>query len=213
MSNLMMMHRMFCMAQSDKYNAAVKKATGQAPEPTPGTSPDAPILSGGMQAMISSISPEELGQLMNDPGLEFAPQALSLEEGQKVSGILEGEGPMAEVTDPQTKEMRSVPTWVIRSHDGNARVSILTSVQLEKKLPPFIGGPVQIMRGKDLKTGNGRRVTDYLVCGPKLKDGKQRVFSNPNPDRRALPAPIDVTAVDASGAPTNAAPANAEQAS
>lgn len=213
MSNLMMMHRMFCMAESPKYKAAVARATGQAPEPTPGATTDAPVLSSGMHAMIGSVSQEEIGQLMNDPTLEFAPQALTLEEGQRVSGILEGEGPMAEVTDPTTKEMRPVRTWVIRSSDGNARVSILTSAQLEKKLPPFIGGPVQILRGKDVKTQSGRRVTDYLVCGPKLKDGKQRTFSNPNPAPLALPSVIDTTAVDASGAPTNAAPANAEQAS
>jgi hypothetical protein len=201
-------------AQSDKYNKAVARATGQAPEPTPGATPETPALSSGMQAMISSVSQEEIGQLMNDSTLEFAPQALTLEEGQKISGFLEGEGPMAEVTDPTTKEMRPVATWVIRSADGNARVSILTSAQLDKKLPPFIGGYVQIIRGKDVKTQSGRRVTDYLVCGPKLANGKQRVFSNPNPTQRALPGGvIDATAVDGTGAPTSAPVANAEQAS
>lgn len=201
------------MSTSSKYDKAVQKATGQAPAHAPDAVTDAPVLTRGAAAMISTISQEEIGDLMSNPDLEFAPQALSLEEGQRVSGILEGEGPMAEVTDPTTKEIREVPTWVIRSPDGNARVSLLSSVQLEKKLPPFVGDAVTIIRGKDLKTGSGRRVTDYLVCGPKKKNGQQRTFSDPNPRARALPpgTPIDAQSVDANGAATNRAPANPEQ--
>ena len=200
------------MTTSNKYDAAVKKATGTATEHAPGAVLEAPAMTKGAQAMVIKVSDLDIGALINDPGLEFAPQALTLEEGQMIDGVLEGHGPVAEVTDPTTKEMREVDTWVIRSHDGNARVSILTSAQLEKKLPPFIGGPIKIIRGKDLKTGSGRRVTDYLVCGPKLASGKQRSFADPNPTMRALAAgAIDATAVDATGAPTNHTAANPEQ--
>ncbi len=200
------------MASSDKYNKSVERATGQAPTHAPDAVMDAPPLTRGAQAMVLKISEADIGGLMNDATLEFAPQALTLEEGQMIDGFLEGEGPPAEVTDQTTKEMKEVRTWVIRSHDGNARVSILTSAQLEKKLPPFIGGPVKIIRGKDLKTSNARRVTDYLVCGPKLASGKQRSFADPNPTMRALTAgAIDTTAVDATGAPTNHTAANPEQ--
>ena len=198
------------MTTSSKYDKAVEKATGLKPEHAPDAVIDRPVMTKGAQAMIAPASQQDIADLMSDPTLEFAPQALSLEEGQMISGVLEGEGPMAEVTDPTTKEVRDVPTWVIRSHDGNARVSILTSAQLEKKLPPFIGHPVKIIRGKDLKTGTGRRVTDYLVCGPKLANGKQRSFASPL-SSRALPESTGDAQVDATGQPSNHKTPNAEQ--
>jgi len=49
---------------------------------------------------------------------------------------------------------------------------------------------VKIVRGKDINTSNGQRVTDYLVAGPKLPNGQSRSWSVQKPH---APHVIDAT--------------------
>lgn len=194
------------MGESKKYNAAVAKATGAEPAHAPDAIREQSPMPPGVQGMISSADNDSIAELMSNNELEFAPQVLSLEEGQRVDGILEGNGPQAEVMDPVDKTMRLVDTWIIAHPLGTARVSILTSAQLERKLPPFIGSPVTIIRGKDIKATSGRRVADYMVAGPKRADGVRRSWATlpAASTQQALPATTEAPA-----ATNNAPPATA----
>ena len=166
---------------SKKYNDAVNGARASEEAKSGEESSGQALMPKGADVMILKPSEADIAQLMNDDSMEFAPQVRSLEEGDLIVGVLEGRGPSVDFTqmDGFTKQevTRTVDTWIIRSPAGNLRMSILSSVQLDKKLPPFIGGMVKIFRGKDVKTGKGFRVTDYLVAGPKLPDGKLRSFT------------------------------------
>lgn len=159
---------------SKKWDAAVGRATGQTDAPA-SNAPAVPT------TMIGKITDEEMAALLNDQSLEFAPQVYKLEEGDKIEGILEGNGPDAELEqiDRATKEVKInvVKTWIIAAPNGGQRVSILSSVQLDRKLPPFVGGMVKIVRGKQIETNNGQRVNDFLVCGPKREDGQRRSWA------------------------------------
>ena len=161
-------------SKSKKWNQAVANATGggQAVE---SNAPQIPTSS----ALVQKFTQAEVEAIMSAGDLEFAPQLKSLEEGEMVAGYLEGNGPEAEFADKDTGEVKTVKTWIISAPDGGQRISILSSAQLDRKLPPFVGGPVKIVRGKDLKTGNGHRVTDYLVAGPKLPNGQRRSWARP----------------------------------
>lgn len=162
-------------SKSEKYNKAVARATGEGETPES----NAPTIPTG--AMVVKADDATIAAMMADGAMEWAPQVRKLEEGEMIVGILEGHGPPAELEklNRVTKEVEisHVPTWILVSQDGGLRMSILSTVQLEKKLPPFIGGLVKIVRGKDLPTGNGQRVTDYLVGGPKRTDGVKRTWA------------------------------------
>ncbi len=194
------------MAESPKYNKAVAKATGAEPTHAPDAIRDQAPMPPGVQGMISSADPDTIAQLMQNNDLEFAPQVLSLEEGQRVDGILEGNGPQAEVMDPVDKTTRLVDTWIIAHPLGTARVSILTSAQLERKLPPFIGSPVTIIRGKDIKATSGRRVADYMVAGPKRADGVRRSWATLPAGSTQAALPETTATPAATGTPTNSTP-------
>lgn len=171
---------------TDKYQKAVDRATGNGGN---GQTTDQPMVVGNAGAMIGEWKPEEMQAIAASGKMEFAPQMMSLEPGQKIEGILEGEGPGNDFENPQTGEVRHVRSWIIRSFDGALRVSILSSAQLDMKVPPFLGGPIGIARDKDLKTSNGFKVGDYKVWGPKLPAGKARVFHTlPAREEKALPA-------------------------
>jgi hypothetical protein len=116
---------------------------------------------------------------------EAAPMLYTIAEGTYVEGILEGNGVPAEFADKRTGEVKEVQTWILRHPKVNLRISILSSAQLDRKLPPYIGGPVKIFRGPAIKLkNNAGEVTDYAVSGPKRADGKPRDWST----RPALPA-------------------------
>lgn len=162
-----------------RYTEAVSQARTAGPaDPASSEETGMQILSPEAAAMILRPSADDIARLMNDSTLEFAPQVKSLEEGEMIQGVLEGRGPSTEFTQKDQftgQEMtREVGTWIIRSPNGSLRMSILSSIQLMRKLPPFIGEFVKIYRGKDLKTNKGFRVTDYLVAGPKRPDGQAR---------------------------------------
>lgn len=164
-------------SKSQKWNTAVANATGKADEGGDAgvttAITNAPV--GNVAAMFGQWSPEDLTKLAETGKIEFAPQAMSLEPGQKIEGILEGMGPGNDFVD-DNGVVRHVDSWIIASPDGGLRVSILSSAQLDKKMPPFVGGPVGVARAKDLKIANGHRCADYYVWGPKKADGTARVF-------------------------------------
>lgn len=187
-------------SKSDKFNKAVDRATGKETAGSPATS----VVIGDVGAMVSSFDASELNDLASSGKVEFAPQLMSLEEGQKIVGILEGMGPGNDFEDPVTHDIRHVDSWIIASPEGTLRVSILSSAQLDRKLPPFIGGMVGIARNKDLKIANGHRCADYQVWGPRMPEGKRRQWAAlpSSTGQPALPAGGDVIATPAT-APAN----------
>ncbi len=156
-------------SKSEKFNAAVNRATGA----TAVTGP-APLPIGDAAAMFSQYDPSDLNKLAMSGGYEFAPQMMSLEPGQKVEGILEGYGPGNDFTNETTGEIRHVDSWIIASPDGSLRISILSSAQLDTKLPPFLGGSVIIARKADIKLAGGHKCADYHVGGARLASGVGR---------------------------------------
>lgn len=187
-------------SQSNKYEAAVGRATGKVGDPAQADSQEVVHMPKEAMAMIVEPTDDQIRAMMADPTMEFAPQVYSIEEGKMVSGVLEGHGPSTTFTqvDPVTKQettTRVVDTWIIRHPESGFRISILSSVQLDNKLPPFVDGFVSIYRGKDKKTAKNFRVADYTVSGPKRPDGTLRSWV------RKSVINVEVNAIDA---PTSA---------
>jgi len=172
---------------SSKFDKAVDRARGNT-EVVDAAAPDA--IAPGVLAMISDMTTESMSAITSDPTMEFAPQLVSLKEGQMIAGLLEGNGPEAEFThvDKATGKVTHTiaQTWIVKDPKGGQRASILSTAQLDRKLPPFIGGLVKIVRGPDIQTNNGYRVTDYLVAGPKI-EGVTRTWAT-KPVLDAAPA-------------------------
>ncbi len=164
-------------SKSSKYDSAVNRATGKVTETTTETGITVPLHEDA-KTMLLKPSQEQIDAMMSDTSLEFAPQVHSLEDGELITGILEGNGPSTTFTTKDNATgieiTREVDTWIIRHPLSGLRLSILSSVQLDTKLPPFVGGTVSIFRGKDVKTSKGFRVTNYTVAGPKRADGTIR---------------------------------------
>lgn len=193
-----------------KYEAAVAKATG-APSPSAAEEGTAALvpLHGDAKAMIGKPSQDQINALMADGALEFAPMVHSLETGEMITGILEGRGPTTTFSqiNPSTRneEVREVDTWILRHPTSGFRLSILSSVQLDRKLPPFIGDMVTIYRGEERKTLKGFRVTDYTVAGPKRADGKMRSWTRSeiiDASSRTIDGPSDMPQLTSGSTPT-----------
>lgn len=173
---------------------------------------DVPMVKGA-QAMLSRMNDADIAEFMNDGESEFAPQIKSLEPGDRIDGILEGYGPPTEFTqkDPTGNDVtRRVNTWILRSVHGNIRLSILSSAQLDQKLPPFIGDRVSIARGPDIKSRSNAawRIANYMVKGPPVS-GKDRAKMWAS--QKLTKPVIDVDALpEAATAPALPAGANAE---
>lgn len=196
-------------SKSEQYNQAVTRATGAhgAAGAKAGELVTAPPIADVSTMLKTYENPADMQAIVQKDlasgDFEAAPQILSLKEGQVVEGILEGNGPMAEFTDGETGEVTCVKTWVIADPTGAVRISILSSAQLDRKLNGFIGGQVKIARGKEVNiAGTKKRMTEYMVWGPRLAGGRKRQwFDVPNETRmalehgnghahRALPAPV-----------------------
>jgi hypothetical protein len=173
------------MAESEKYSKAVTKATGQGEtamttEPPPGA-----------EAMVTKLHPDALQKQINDDlrsgKFEAAPQIFKFEQGMMIEGFLEGNGPSHDFVDADTGEVTTVKTWILADKSRSVRISILSSAQLDRKLNGFIGSWVKIARGKEVNIeGSRKRMTEYLVWGPKLPGGKERQwFDVPNEARLA----------------------------
>jgi len=176
-------------SKSDKYNQAVAKATGK----ETGAAQAGEIVTAApknAEALVKTFHPDALAQEfakdMASGTFEAAPQILSLQKGQMVEGILEGNGPVAEFKDGDTGEVTFVQTWVIKDPSGAVRISILSSAQLDRKLIGFIGHYVKIARGEDVPVaGTKKRMTEYMVWGPKLPGGQQRQWFEISNEKRA----------------------------
>jgi hypothetical protein len=134
--------------------------------------------------------------------LEAAPQlSEKIPYGKTMHAFLEGYGPVAEFTkiDKRTGEVTVdvVNTWILRSLKGNARISILSSAQLDKKCPPFIGKEVYITSLGEIETKSGGRMDNYHVAGEKT-EGRRMEWStheDPAAKRRAqLDASVNAAA-------------------
>lgn len=118
---------------------------------------------------ISPMSDDEFAKMMADGDFEHAPRNAKLDEGQKIFGFLEGNGPEAEF-ERDDGSTQIVKTWIFRHPVKGIRMSILSSVQLDKMLPPFIGSKVYVRRGKSVNIGGSKRMTEYYVWGEWEKD-------------------------------------------
>ena len=174
--------------KNKSYESAVKRATGAGDE----AGQEMTLMPQGVRAMIQKPSQDDINAMMADETLEFAPQVHQMEEGDMIVGILEGRGKGAEFTqrNPMTQqdETRHVDTWIVRNPSSGQRISILSSAQLDEKLPPFEGGEVRIYHGGQLKTRAGFKVNNYTVSGPKKADGSLRVFARKEPRVLDVPA-------------------------
>ena len=164
-----------------KYDKAVNKARAKengavvdevALAPTTGNQALAlPEMPGGAQSMVAPFNEVTFIDEMRANGWDCAPQIVELKAGFVYHGILEGNGPDAELTDAMTREMKVIQTWILRDKDSGVRISFLSSAQLDRKLPGFVGGEVKIARGSDRNIGGGKRLTEYFVGGPKSESG------------------------------------------
>lgn len=182
-----------------KYDKAVTRARDKAAgtDLQPQQPAAMPVIVGGdLTGMVVPTDTvlAELGAKVADGSWEAAPQLLTLKEGQTIIAELEGNGPQAEFVDSDTGEVSQNDTWIL-SKNG-IRVSILSSAQLDRKLPPFTGGLVSITRGKDVRNGQ-RLFTEYLVIGPKRTDGTRRDWATKPRAQLAAPAQPEAAATKA----------------
>jgi len=141
-------------------------------------------------ALIKPFAETAMREKLASGEYEAAPEIMRLEEGQQITGILEGNGPQAEFID-KMGVVTYVNTWIVADRTGSVRVSLLSSVQLDKKLPGFVGCEVTIARGPQVDVGGGQRMTKYFVMGPRLPGGQRRRWAQEQvieADTRALPA-------------------------
>jgi len=191
--------------KSQKFAAAVTKATGQAMTVRqddvqtlvvlPSKEEIAAKIPVGFGDLMTPFDNNELMLDLAKGEMEWAPAVLPLIEGTIIGGYLEGRGGNVDMDeiDPVTKTVitKRVGTWIVRHPRTGLRASFLTAAQLEEKLPPFVGGLVKIYVGGMLESKKGRRYRDFRVGGPKLPDGAVRTFA-----RKPAPQVIDVPAAD-----------------
>jgi hypothetical protein len=152
---------------------------------------------GEEQALATTDAPTSLGALGNEGiaslvrradgaslaarllagEIEAAPQLLTLEEGAEIVCYVAGEG-QVEIEDINTKAPKMVANWqlMLLNPDDLAtgpRVSILGSAQLDRQLRTLVGKIAVIARGGEVKTGKGRRMTEYFVGELKTREAKQ----------------------------------------
>lgn len=178
---------------SKKYADTVNKATGAAADNGDDIKGGAMVISEA-SAMFVPFSYEEMQAKARSGAFEFAPQMGQIKRGQQITAYLDGEGPGNDFENEKTHEVRHVKSWILSDPNSGLRISILSSAQLDKKLPPFVGSLVTIARAaEDIELKGGFRCADYMVFGPKLE--KPRTFSTPT--QHVLPAGSDVIDVPA----------------
>lgn len=171
-----------------KYDEAVAKARGDIATQGPASIAQAEDVSGLLSD--SAVAMADIREKIRSGEWENSPQLLTIPKGKTLTGLLEGNGPDAEFVDDATGEVSYTKTWIV-SKDG-VRVSILSTVQLDKKLPPFVGGIVSITRGEDVRSGQ-RLYTEYAVAGPRRQDGQRRDWSTKPKQLTAAQSAEDLT--------------------
>ena len=161
---------------AERYDRAVDRARNATPGAPQSPADDLVAKPAGIEMVLTKVTREQLEADLNSGDFEAAPQLLKLNPPSPdgtmdmITALLEGES-QTEITDPDTGEIETVRTWILLR--GSQRYSILSTVQLDKKLPPFVGEVVRIVRGDDKRIGT-KIYTDYLVYGPKRADGTPR---------------------------------------
>lgn len=155
----------------DAVNAERAKSRGEVVNtPTTEEHNQSLTVTSDVASQIRKVSKEDIAREFEDDlrrgDFEIAPQLYSLRAGEVIEGDLE-EGPLAEFVDERTTEKRLTRTWIITMRN-RARVSILSSAQLDRKVPSFVGGFVKICRGEDVRAGRNI-MTEYLVGGVRAK--------------------------------------------
>lgn len=141
-----------------------------------------------LTADIASGKWEAAPQIMSLRGPRIEKDASGREQmvaGDTIKALLEGNGPDAEFVDEKTGVVSYVKTWIFGK--GGLRVSILSSAQLDRKLPPFVGSIVSVTRGAETRKGD-RVHTEYLVAGETRSDGRPRDWAT-KAERPMLVAP------------------------
>lgn len=88
----------------------------------------------------------------------------TLQDGETIKGVFLGRGGNVEVSDPNTGEMREIPTWRVRSKSGAVTINLLGASQLNARLAGLVEGTNLVIsrRGKS-RTARGRNVNNYLI--------------------------------------------------
>lgn len=117
---------------------------------------------------IEHFDPSTLVELARSGNYEVGQRILELKEGMMVRGQLLGRGPDADILDIVTHQPKKVGTWRMLLNSG-APVSFLTTAQLDRQLPDFVGrkGETVIARGGMVKSKSNRNVAEFYVLGPK----------------------------------------------
>lgn len=178
-----------------KYEAAIARARGQQSQelvPAASELPRELAIPLGAQDLIRGYTAADLAVDMAKNDFEWAPQVLKLEEGMLIDGILEGSGGAVELESIDRATMsvstKEVGTWIVRHPVTGYRISFLSTVQLDNKLPPYVGGRVKIYVGPMLDSSKGHRYRDFRVGGERRDE--PRSFARINPI--TSPAVIDV---------------------
>jgi hypothetical protein len=90
---------------------------------------------------------------------------LTLADGQGIRGLFLGAGPLVEMTDPATGEVRPVGTWRFEVRPGII-VRLLGGARLDAEFKSMEAGKVRVRVARigQVSTRRGRRVTDYLIA-------------------------------------------------
>lgn len=88
----------------------------------------------------------------------------TLQDGEAIRGVFAGPGGAVEVSDPNTGELRQLPTWRVRAKDGGLVVSLLGAAQLNARLAGVaVGTEIFVQRKGKTRTTKGRNCNNYLV--------------------------------------------------
>lgn len=90
-------------------------------------------------------------------------RVVTLDAGKMVRGLYLGTGPVVELTDPVTGEVRELQTHRIEVKPGVV-ARLIESHQLARELPPLKGQRVRVMKLGQVSTRKGRRVNDFIVA-------------------------------------------------
>jgi hypothetical protein len=184
-------------SKSEKYNQAVAKATGTAGADQDDMKGGAMIV-GDVSELFTNWTPEDVTEKARSGKYEFAPQMGQIKRGQQLTCFLEGEGPGNDFTNEKTGEVRHVKSWIFVERRSGMRISILSSAQLDRKLPPFVGTVVTVARAKeDIELKGGFRCADFMVFGEKLESGPRSFSTPPSMSQPALPPGATIIDADA----------------
>lgn len=117
------------------------------------------------ELMAGIVDPAQLVERITKSALEGVniERIVSLDAGQMLRGIYRGKGPMAEVTDPVTGEIREIETHRIEAKPGVV-ARLFNSHQLARELEGLDGKRLRIMKLGQVQTKKGRRVNDYIIA-------------------------------------------------